>query len=102
MSNREPLDIGTVANVIKHGDKLLDLLRGANTMQTVDRLHQLTHATGTHLLTQLLSALDGLEQNLRVLKQAPLTPQQPQGKRAQRIADAFKQALALAGEADDE
>lgn len=64
------LDIGTLANVIKHGDALIDLLRGGNTPQTIGKIKDLI--VNPALLGRLMSALDGMEQNLRVVKMAEL------------------------------
>ena len=67
----ENLTIGTLANIIKHGDSLCDLLRGGNTPQTVGKLKAVVD--NPQLLGKLLSALDGMEQNLRALKLSPVT-----------------------------
>jgi hypothetical protein len=60
------LDIGTCANIVKHSDNLIDMLRGGNTSQMIGKLKALT--TDATAAGKLLTALEGLEQNLRVLK----------------------------------
>lgn len=67
------INIGTLANVIKHGDTLNDLLRGGNTPQTIEKV--MLALKNSEKLGKLLGALDGLEQNLRVLKLSELEPE---------------------------
>lgn len=59
------LNIGTVSNLIKHGDVILELL-GGNTTQTAENLRDIS--TDPVRLRRLMNALEGLNQNLRVVK----------------------------------
>ncbi len=68
------INIGTLANIIKHGDKLGDLLRGGNTPQTVEKVNAVLK--NPERLGKLLAALDGLEQNLRTLKLSEIEPEE--------------------------
>lgn len=64
------LDIGTLANVIKHSDTIDKILRGGNTSQTVAKIKESINDPA--LLGRLMGALDGLADNLRVVKSARL------------------------------